>query len=188
MSDALKLAQERIEKMKSISYASKLELECERLATAYITLYADAVRFSNPWTVQIWNHRTVSWAEFCVEAPVTLAEAEDRVDNYAKNPMTRRATFRAVPWLNSSQRQHTQSEAASAKAHAGKQESLQMKISKTAWACEACGGSGVVEHDENAGVYEVVNKLRDAHQASYPNCNNGVAKMRVQEVTGEGTK
>lgn len=58
--------------------------------------------------------------------------------------------------------------------------------SATKWSCEACGGSGTVEHDEHAGVMEVVSQLRDSHQEAYPNCNEGLAKVRVE--THQGTE
>lgn len=64
-------------------------------------LEAQLSRLSNPWTVEIKNHRTGSWSEFYVGAPVTLDQAEKYIaEVIADNPQ---AELRAAPWLNMSQ-------------------------------------------------------------------------------------
>lgn len=62
-------------------------------------------RFSNPWTIELRKTDGI-WTPFCYDAPLTLADAEKRVEEYAADPTTARATFRVIPWLNNSQAQH----------------------------------------------------------------------------------
>ncbi len=69
-------------------------------------LEVDLRRYSNPWTVQVWNHKDERWNEFCHDAPITLSDAEQRIEDYGKGDSTAKARFRAIPWLNGSQLQH----------------------------------------------------------------------------------
>jgi hypothetical protein len=50
------------------------------------------------------------------------------------------------------------------------------------WKCEACGKSGVVEHEELASVYDVIELLRTAHGLANEACalQNGIGKVRVE--------
>lgn len=68
----------------------------------------DLARFSNPWTVQIQDIHG-NWSEFCHDAPVTLKNAEDRIEEMARD--SPRAILRAVPYLNCSQMEHVRSNA-----------------------------------------------------------------------------
>ncbi len=65
-------------------------------------LKVDLDRYANPWTVEIRNI-SGQWHQFAHDAPITLQQAEERIEVLqSENPD---ATFRAVPWLNSSQAQ-----------------------------------------------------------------------------------
>jgi hypothetical protein len=60
-------------------------------------------RLQNPHIVEILNQMTGYWTDFCHDAPLTLAAAEERErELQAQNP---EAKFRVVPWFNSTQRQ-----------------------------------------------------------------------------------
>lgn len=63
-------------------------------------------RYSNPWAIEIWNHRTESWNTFCHDEPLTLQDAEARVEGYAQSEEMKTGRFQVVPYLNASQRQH----------------------------------------------------------------------------------
>lgn len=74
----------------------------EQLEKLKLSSEQTIARFSNPWTVEIRNHSNGHWSEFCHDAPLTLADAEERERTLrAHNPD---AQFRVIPWLNSSQR------------------------------------------------------------------------------------
>lgn len=47
------------------------------------------------------------------------------------------------------------------------------------WRCEKCGASGSIDHARDATVYEVVEGLREDHQAASPECVWDLAFVRV---------
>lgn len=64
------------------------------------TLRARLARYLNPWTVEIRN-KAGKWYSFAYDAPITLQEAEDRVETLqVEHPLAR---FRVQPWMNNSQ-------------------------------------------------------------------------------------
>lgn len=58
--------------------------------------------------------------------------------------------------------------------------------STTYWHCEECGCVGSISHTQNAGVYEVVNILDDAHKAEHRlmrvGCRRDLVRVRVSKT------
>lgn len=54
---------------------------------------------------------------------------------------------------------------------------------RTVWQCE-CGASGTVEHAEDAGVYEVVERIRGAHEhwVETTRCQRGLSRVRIAKT------
>lgn len=56
-------------------------------------------------------------------------------------------------------------------------------MSETRWTCTLCDATGVVEYEDDAGVYEVLNLIRDDHAArSLEPSHYDVAKIRVEPI------
>jgi predicted dithiol-disulfide oxidoreductase (DUF899 family) len=56
-------------------------------------------------------------------------------------------------------------------------------IGKTGWKCDACLNCGVVLHELDAGVYDMVQKITDAHASEAPSeCQFHLAKVRVWRI------
>lgn len=66
-------------------------------------LKARLARYENPWTVEV-RRTDLFWQEMCHDAPLTLADAEARVQEHQKD--SPEATFRVAPWFNAVQRQY----------------------------------------------------------------------------------
>ncbi|MDP9113881.1 MAG: hypothetical protein M3O20_09375, partial [Acidobacteriota bacterium] len=101
-------------------------------------------RFANPWTVEILNQQSNQWSNFCHDAPLTLADAEERERALGtENPD---AKFRVVPWLNSSQRAQLSTTREIAKELAAALEhALRASASRSGGDCE-CGACRVGRH------------------------------------------
>lgn len=52
----------------------------------------------------------------------------------------------------------------------------------TRWTCEKCGRSAVVVYASDAGVYDVLDMLRDSHRATSPECAMDLGSVRVERV------
>lgn len=48
------------------------------------------------------------------------------------------------------------------------------------WKCDSCWKNGSIDYEEHAGVYEVVNLIRDSHAAVSPDCKTGISLVRVE--------
>lgn len=51
---------------------------------------------------------------------------------------------------------------------------------KTTWTCEWCQGTGVVEHEVTARLWDVSLDVLDAHRAKHPQCRAGANHIRVR--------
>lgn len=47
------------------------------------------------------------------------------------------------------------------------------------WKCEKCGATGSIDHARDATVWEVVEGLREDHDAASPDCEWDVRAVRV---------
>jgi hypothetical protein len=54
----------------------------------------------------------------------------------------------------------------------------------TRWWCEDCDTSGVVEHTNGEGVYEVIETLRSAHAEASNGRHTDIARVRVEGYIG----
>lgn len=60
----------------------------------------------------------------------------------------------------------------------GGSRSLKRGVQRQAWHCERCGSEGVVEHELDAGVYQVLCAIQSDHKGKSPKCPDHL-KIRV---------
>jgi hypothetical protein len=49
------------------------------------------------------------------------------------------------------------------------------------WRCEVCKARSSVSYKRDAGVYEVIQRLKASHQRRSPDCAGGMADLRVTD-------
>jgi hypothetical protein len=54
----------------------------------------------------------------------------------------------------------------------------------TRWWCDDCGTSGVIEHDQSAAVYEVIEALREGHSSANGGTHLDIARICVRGYVG----
>jgi hypothetical protein len=50
----------------------------------------------------------------------------------------------------------------------------------TEWYCEGCNKAGSVKHEPDAGILEVVSKVKDSHIFASPNCEVPVERLKAE--------
>jgi hypothetical protein len=60
-------------------------------------------------------------------------------------------------------------------------------MKKQEYFCQGCRYAGVVEHEEHADVYTVINLIEDDHKRNSPACDQDIRSMRVRnpELCGD---
>lgn len=53
---------------------------------------------------------------------------------------------------------------------------------RTFWMCEECRQAGTVEHDEQAGIFQVLHLIEDRHHEISPICENGLFQLQTMNV------
>ncbi len=61
-------------------------------------------------------------------------------------------------------------------------------MTKTKWLCEECKQVGSVEHDNHAGVFEVVNLIQRDHAVKDHSCDQGLNQVRITSVEESDAK